>query len=248
MVDAHTQAAVPAWRVVMFYIMTERRALALLFLVAGIFGAVLAVFFLYHCMMAYKGFTTNESFKWDDCKNLHAFAAKCHDRYVRLEAAARARAGAGAAPHQKEGEVRCKHEDLGGAKNDDDDVGSGDSQSDATISDDASFSPDIDGGAVLFAPSPEADTTFKVLREFLECIHMPVYCKDHPGEFPENSPYRKSLVDSIWHIVSPPSLGLLEHSELLAGNSTSIRETNAPALQEKMPKGKQLKKPKKKRS
>ncbi len=104
---------------------------------------------------------------------------------------------------------------------------------------------DDDDTMMVFVPSAEADTTLKVLREFVDNEKMPRYCQLHPGEFPKYSPYKpQSILSMVWKIAFPASLETHRVDEIATTSKDDPTEQNTAglAVHEQYPKESNVKK------
>lgn len=214
--------------VMFIYLMQEFKALCFLVLVSSVFGLALLAFLVYHLYLAYSGFTTNETHKWEWANRVYRHAMECHHRYTNLEERARKRAlqegeaqtsssAAVIAPEpteESEGLRDLVYDEAGvncvPATN-----------STAVIAPDIAVTDQLheeheqqeevndsaeSKDTMVFHPSDAANTTFKVLRDFVDCDVMARYIEHHPGAFPEYSPYKSSICATLHRIVFPPTV------------------------------------------
>jgi hypothetical protein len=65
---------------------------------------------------------------------------------------------------------------------------------------------DKDLEPLVYHASADASTTFLRLREFIDCPRTVQFAAEHPGPFPECSPYKEAFFARIKSIVFPPCL------------------------------------------
>jgi len=227
--------------VVFIYLMQEHKAICFLVLVSGVFGVALLAFLLYHLYLAYNGFTTNETHKWDWAKRVYKHALLCHHRYKSLEDSAKNRSLVEGSPAPSNStptlpQVSIDTQDLVHDSSVVNCVPGANSAATAGAEVQPSANSHVEGeekengrgrantsetqeqveheqleevsdscDTMVFHPSEEANTTLKVLREFIDCDVIARYIEQHPGAFPEFSPYKRDVGATLHRIIFPPT-------------------------------------------
>ena len=205
-----TRKPLASWQIIHLYLMQEHSMLCFLLLICSIFGLALFLFLLHHVNLIRQGFSTNESYKWDWAKRVHAYALKCFERYKALERSAASRTS------QKKNAEKLKDSKI--------QEPTGDLLEPVVDRSTASEVPDTNAPSavnaatadrseedecvenMVFRPSADANTTFKLLREIVDCEVEVNYLDQHPGAFPEHSPYKIGMCSALRSIMYPASL------------------------------------------